>query len=67
MDRISEVNEKDWKLFRNRIGHWQEAYMDRLIHEYMVFFSTGREVLPPDFGNWKNGSGKIKKTAVYMP
>jgi hypothetical protein len=35
MDRISEVNEKDWKLFRNRIGHWQEAYMDRLIHEYI--------------------------------
>ena len=39
MDRISEVNEKDWKLFRNRIGHWQEAYMDRLIHEYMVLLN----------------------------
>ena len=34
-DRISEVNEKDWKLFRSRIWHWQEAYMDRLIHEYI--------------------------------
>ncbi len=35
MDRMSEVNEKDWKLFRSRIGLWQEAYMDRLIHEYI--------------------------------
>ena len=29
------VNEKDWKLFRSRIPDWQEAYMDRLNHEYI--------------------------------
>ena len=29
------VNEKDWKLFRSRIPDWQEAYMDKLNHEYI--------------------------------
>ena len=33
------VNEKDWKLFRARIADWQEAYMDRLNHEYMEILS----------------------------
>ena len=26
--------EKDWKLFKKKLGGWQEAYMDRLIEEY---------------------------------
>ena len=30
-----EVSKSDWKLFRTRIGDWQEAYMERLIKEYM--------------------------------
>ena len=28
------VSKKDWKLYRERIGEWQEAYMERLINEY---------------------------------
>ena len=35
MRGISGVNEKDRKLFRSRIPDWQEAYMDRLNHEYI--------------------------------
>ena len=31
-----EINEQDWKLFRKRIGGWQEAYMDRLNREYLA-------------------------------
>lgn len=27
--------EKDWKLFRNKIGKWQENYIDRLNEEYI--------------------------------
>lgn len=27
--------EKDWKLFRNKISDWQEAYMDKLNKEYI--------------------------------
>lgn len=26
--------EKDWKLFRKKLGIWQEAYMNKLIEEY---------------------------------
>ena len=39
MRGIPGVNEKDWKLFRNRIPDWQEAYMDRLNHEYIELLS----------------------------
>lgn len=31
--------EKDWKLFRNKIAGWQEAYMDRLNGEYLELLS----------------------------
>ncbi len=30
-----EVLKSDWKLFRARIGDWQEAYMECLVKEYM--------------------------------
>ena len=30
-----EVSKSDWKLFRERIVDWQEAYMERLVNEYM--------------------------------
>jgi hypothetical protein len=30
------VEERDWKLFKDKIGLWQEAYMERLISEYMI-------------------------------
>ena len=29
-----EVSKSDWKLFRARIGDWQETYMERLVKEY---------------------------------
>lgn len=29
-----EYTEKDWKLFRKKIGPWQEAYMEHLVCEY---------------------------------
>ncbi len=31
--------ENDWKLFRNKIGEWQEAYMDKLNKEYIELLS----------------------------
>ena len=30
-----EVSKSDWKLFRTRIGDWQEAYMEHLVREYI--------------------------------
>ncbi len=34
-----EVLKSDWKLFRTRIGDWQEAYMERLVKEYVKLLS----------------------------
>ena len=31
--------EKDWKLFRNKIVDWQEAYMDKLNKKYIKLLS----------------------------
>lgn len=30
-----EVSKSNWKLFRTRIAEWQEAYMERLVKEYI--------------------------------
>lgn len=38
--------EKDWKLFRNKISDWQEAYMDKLNREYIAILSE--EANPSD-------------------
>ena len=35
-----EVSKADWKLYRSRIGEWQEAYMEKLIQEYVQLLST---------------------------
>ena len=29
------IIESDWKLFRKKLPDWQEAYMDKLNHEYI--------------------------------
>ena len=31
---MHQVKEKDWKLFREKLPEWQEAYMERLIKDY---------------------------------
>ena len=30
-----EISKADWKLFRDRIGTWQENYMEQLCEEYV--------------------------------
>ncbi|MCF8019388.1 MAG: hypothetical protein K9L62_08260 [Vallitaleaceae bacterium] len=34
-----EPSKKDWKLFKDKIGPWQESYMEKLIKEYMTFLN----------------------------
>jgi len=41
-----KFTESDWKLFRNRIVDWQEAYMDRLGKEYIELLSE--EAVPSE-------------------
>lgn len=46
-----EVSKSDWKLFRTRVGDWQETYMERLVKEYMDLLD-GAENASDKF--WKN-------------
>ena len=34
-----QVKERDWKLFRQKLPLWQEAYMDKLNQEYIRILS----------------------------
>lgn len=35
-----EPSKKDWKLFSNKIGSWQESYMEKLVQEYIAFLNS---------------------------
>lgn len=34
------LQEKDWKLFRERIAQWQEKYIEKLIGEYITLLQS---------------------------
>lgn len=36
---MQEINGKDWKLFRQRLPEWQEAYIQKLNREYITILS----------------------------
>lgn len=57
--------EADWKLFRNKIGEWQEAYMDKLNKEYIEILSGDK--YPSDkFWELEKRIKKDKKSAGVM-
>ena len=35
-----EISKADWKLFRERLPEWQEAYMERLTRQYIDLLSS---------------------------
>ena len=37
-----QSEEKDWKLYREKLPEWQEAYMERLIKEYMELLAEDK-------------------------
>ena len=39
MNNNQHFTEADWKLFRKKIAVWQEAYMEKLVREYMDLLS----------------------------
>lgn len=47
---MNRFSERDWKLFRNKIAGWQEAYMEKLNKEYISLLS-GEENASDKF--WK--------------
>lgn len=45
-----EPSKKDWKLFREKIGLWQESYMEKLVKEYIVLLNDN---LPASSKFWE--------------
>ncbi len=43
---MAGLSEKDWKLFRNNLPEWQEAYMGKLVEEYKEILNSDK--LPSD-------------------
>jgi hypothetical protein len=43
---MREFPEKDWKIFRSKVADWQEAYMDKLVREYIELL--GKNANPSD-------------------
>ena len=39
-------SERDWKLYRSKVGDWQEGYMEKLCKEYIELLSSDK--LPSD-------------------
>ena len=37
-----EISKADWKLFREKIGKWQETYMERLNEEYVELLTSNK-------------------------
>jgi hypothetical protein len=35
-----EISKADWKLFRERVGGWQEHYMEDLLKDYIKMLSS---------------------------
>lgn len=60
-----EVSKSDWKLFRTRIGDWQEAYMERLVKEY-VDLLEGEENASDKFWKLEERIKKDKKHPGVM-
>lgn len=60
-----EVSKSDWKLFRALIGDWQEAYMERLVKEY-VDLLEGEEKASDKFWNLEERIKKDKKHPGVM-
>ncbi len=35
-----EISKADWKLYRERVGGWQECYMEKLVKQYIKLLSS---------------------------
>ena len=39
---MNQIEEKDWKLYREKLPEWQEAYMEQLIEEYAELLNSDK-------------------------
>lgn len=57
-----EISKADWKLFRDKISDWQEAYMDRLNQEYVSLLMDVEKGASDKFWELEERIRKDKKT-----
>ncbi len=57
-----EVSKSDWKLFREKIGGWQEDYIDRLCLEYINLLKSTDKHPSEKFWELEKRIYKDKKT-----
>ncbi len=43
MISMVEISKRDWKLFREKLPGWQEAYMERLCKEYVALLTSDQK------------------------
>lgn len=55
---IMDIRKQDWNLFQTKVAEWQEAYMEKLICEYIEYLSTEKCDASEKFWGLKE---KIKK------
>ena len=58
---MADITKADWKLFRERIGDWQEAHMEKLNKEYVELLS-GNGPASKKFWNLKERIDKDRRT-----
>lgn len=57
-----EISKSDWKLFREKIGDWQENYMERLEQEYISLLSDDGKLASDKFWELEKRIKKDKKS-----
>ena len=58
---MADITKADWKLFRERIGEWQEAHMEKLNKEYVELL-TGDEPASKKFWALEERINSDKRT-----
>lgn len=62
-----EISKSDWKLFREKIGDWQENYMERLEQEYISLLSDDGKLASDKFWELEKRIKKdIKSPGVIL-
>ena len=61
-----EVTKEDWKLFRDRIGQWQEAYIEKLNAKYIALLSEDKLSSDKFWSLWENIRKDIKTPGVQL-
>ena len=61
-----EVLKKDWKLYREKIGSWQEAYMEKLVAEYVDYLNSDVPVSTKFWGMEKRIKRDKKNPGVLI-